>query len=275
MRHVEIVTHLRRYGEDSPAALVGLQLAQRLDAWLLGLHLVPIAPAAFASPDAVALYVRDAEQLCRDAEAHGPWWQARLGAYGVSGEWQVAQGDPVEALCHASRWADLVVVERPILNPDAPTGWGIVSRTVFGAMAPVVVVPDSARIDRVGRQIVVAYNDSREGILALRGALPLLRQAERVEVLVGEPAASPFGLNYLPRFDLRAWLERHGIAASFREFLVSGKDSGPALLDAARAVDADLIVMGAWGHSRIAELVLGGSTRYLFQNSDVPLLVAH
>lgn len=275
MRHVEIVTHLRRYGEDSPAALVGLQLAQRLNAWLLGLHLVPIAPAAFASPDAVALYVRDAEQLSRDAEAHGPWWQARLGAYGVSGEWQVAQGDPVEALCHASRWADLVVVERPILNPDAPTGWGIVSRTVFGAMAPVVVVPDNARIDRVGRQIVVAYNDSREGILALRGALPLLRQAERVEVLVGESAASPFGLNYLPRFDLRAWLDRHGIAVSFREFLVSGKDSGPALLDAARAVDADLIVMGAWGHSRIAELVLGGSTRYLFQNSDVPLLVAH
>lgn len=275
MQHFEIVVHLRRYGEDSPAALVGLQLAQRLKAWLLGLHLVPIAPAAFASPDAVALYVRDAEQLCRDAEAHGPWWQARLGAYGATGEWQVAQGDPVEALCHASRWSDLLVVERPILNPDAPTGWGIVSRTVFGAMAPVLVVPDSARIDRVGQRIVVAFNDSREAILALRGALPLLKQAEKVDVLVGEPVASPFGLNYLPRFDLHGWLDRHGVAASFREFGPSGKDSGPALLDAAHAADADLIVMGAWGHSRITELVLGGSTRYLFQNSDVPLLVAH
>ena len=121
-------------------------------------------------------------------------------------------------LCHAARWNDLVVVERPQLNPDAPTGWGVVSRTVFGSSAPVVVVPESTTLDRAGGDIVVAWNQSREAALAIRGALPLLRLAEHVVVLEGDPVDQPFGLRYLPKLDLRAWLARHGVNAQFRAF---------------------------------------------------------
>ena len=178
-------------------------------------------------------------------------------------------------LCHAARWSDLVVVERPQLNPDAPTGWGVVSRTVFAASAPVVVVPDSVTLERAATHIVVAWNCSREAALAIRGALPLLRLAEQVVVLEGDPVENPFGLRYLPKLDLRTWLTRHGVAAEFRAFKPPTKERGAALLEAAHALSADLIVMGAWGHSRITELVLGGTTRHLFQSSDLPLLVAH
>jgi len=150
----------------------------------------------------------------------------------------------------------------------------VVSRTVFGSSAPVVVVPESTTLDRTGGDMVVAWNQSREAALAIRGALPLLRLAERVVVLEGNPVDQPFGLRYLPKLDLRAWLARHGVNAQFRPFQ-PGKERGQALLDAAHAEHADLIVMGAWGHSRITELVLGGTTRHLFQSSDLPLLVAH
>ncbi|MBO9664265.1 universal stress protein [Dokdonella sp.] len=270
----EVAIHLRRTDAPTPASEVGLALAKRLDAWAIGLHVVPLSPVAFASPEAVALYTGEVDELYRTAVEHAAQWRSLLDRHGVAGEWQVTQGDVVESLCHASRWCDLVVVERPQLVPDAPTGWGVVSRTVFGASAPVVVVPESAKPGSVATRVLIAWNQSREAMLAIRGALPLLARAERVLILEGDLVENPFGLRYLPKFDLRAWLARHGIDAEIRPFS-GGKERGAALLDAARTDAADLIVMGAWGHSRITELVLGGTTRHLFQHSDLPLLVAH
>ena len=274
MAKLDLLIHLRRADAATPAATVGMALAQRLEAWVTGLHVIPVAPTAFASPEAVALYVNEADSLYQEAQQHEPAWRARLAAAGVGGEWLVAQGDIVESLCHASRWSDFVVMERPQLNPDAPTGWGAVSRTVFGASAPVIVVPETAPCATVGTHIVIAWNQSREAMLAIRGALPLLARAGHVTVLEGDPGENPFGLRYLPKIDLRAWLARRGITAEFRPFAAT-RERGPALLDAAHAARGDLIVMGAWGHSRITELVLGGTTRHLFQDSDLPLLVAH
>ncbi|GAA0718698.1 universal stress protein [Dokdonella soli] len=271
---LDVLIHLRRTDAMSPAAAAGLVLTQRLGARAIGLYIVPIAPTAFASPEAVALYVNEADSLYREAQQREPFWRAQLEAHGVGGEWHVSQGDVVESLCHASRWCDLVVVERPQLNPDAPTGWGVVSRTVFAASAPVVVVPETMKSPKVGARIVVAWNQSREATLAVRGALPLLARAEHVTVLEGDPGENPFGLRHLPKPDLRAWLARRGVTAEYRAF-TARKEVGAALLDAAHAADADLIVMGAWGHSRITELVLGGTTRHLFQHTDLPLLVAH
>ncbi|HEY0180234.1 MAG TPA: universal stress protein [Dokdonella sp.] len=270
----EVLIHLRRIEGATLAGEVGLALAARLGARAIGLHVVPVAPVAFASPEAVALYVNEADDLYRTASKHAPHWRAQLAAHAVDGEWLVSQGDVVEALCHASRWCDFIVVERPQLNPDAPTGWGVVSRTVFGAAAPVVVVPETAKPGVVGAHVVVAWNHSREAALAIRGALPLLARADRVSVLDGGPRENPFGRRYLPKLDLGAWLERRGIAATFRAFEAK-KERGAELLETVHAAGGDLIVMGAWGHSRISELVLGGTTRHLFQHSDLPLLVAH
>jgi len=274
MSDFDVVIHLRRCEEVTPAGTAGLHLAARLGAHTMGLHVVTMSPAAFVSPEAVAVHVNETEHLFDEARAREPWWRAELDRHGVDGEFQVVQGDAVEALCHASRWADFVVAERPIHNPDAPVGWGIVSRTVFNASSPVLVVPETARVETLGEHVVIAWNASREAILAVRGAMPLLRRASRISVLEGQPATHPLGLQNLPVIDLRAWLARHRIDAEFRAFRPE-KEHGAALLEAARTLGADLIVIGAWGQSRITELVLGGVTRHLFQHSDLPLLVAH
>jgi nucleotide-binding universal stress UspA family protein len=275
MAKLDVLIHLRRTDVVTPAARVGLGIAERLDAWTSGIHVVAVAPAAFASPEAVALQVHEGDAMVEEAQLRDAWWRSQLAERGLEGEWQVSQGDTVEVLCHAGRWCDLVIVERPQLNPDAPTGWGLVSRTVFASSAPIVVVPDSVKLERAGSRIVIAWNCSREAIRAIRGALPLLQRADEVVVLEGDAVENPFGLRHLPRLDLRSWLARHDVAAEFRAFQPQAKERGAALLDAAHAASADMIVMGAWGHSRITELVLGGTTRHLFQCSDLPLLVAH
>lgn len=276
MSRFDFLIHLRRFHDDVPATEIGLRLAARLRAHAVGLHTVAISPASFASPEAVAMYANEARQLYEEALAQEPWWLQRLASHQLEGQLQVVQGDPVEALCHGARWCDFVVMERPTIRPDAPTGWGLTSRTVFGSSAPVVVVPETARVGDVGEHIVIAWNGSREATLAIRCAQPLLERAGRVTVLEGDDGVVPnsFGIHYLPSVNLRRWLERRGIDAHFVPFAPRGEE-GAALLDAVAEHDGDLIVTGAWGHSRITEMVLGGVTRHLFQHSEVPLLVAH
>jgi nucleotide-binding universal stress UspA family protein len=266
--------HVRSAEGESLAARAGFALAQRLQAYLYGLYVAPMGAVAFSTPETVVFQVHEADHLFDEAMARKDWWQAQLDAHHAAGEWLVAQGEPVEALCHAARWCDLVVAERPTLNPDAPTGWGTVSRTVFGAGAPVIVVPETAKVGTLGERILIAWNHSRESMRAIHGVLPLLTRATQVVVLDGTQGEDLLGARHLPKLDLPAWFARRGIAAEFRSFAPKS-DYGAAILNVAHEMNADLIVMGAWGHSRIAQLVLGGTTRYLFQNSDLPLFVAH
>lgn len=274
MARFDILVHVRHYEGDSLAASVALALAPRLDAHVSGLYVASLGAIAYSTLETVVFQVQEADDLYNAALAQHDNWTQRLAAAGAAGEWLVAQGEPVEAICHAARWCDLVVAERPQLNADAPVGWGIVSRTVFGAGVPVVVVPETAKPAGVGECVLVAWNHSREAARAIHGALPLLRRAERVLVLDGAEQTSLVGARHLPALDLPAYFERHGVNAEFRKFNATN-NYGAGILDAARAARSDLIVMGAWGHSRIAELVLGGATRHLFQHSDVPLFVAH
>ena len=139
---------------------------------------------------------------------------------------------------------------------------------------PVVVVPQTATAAAVGERILIAWNRSREAMRAVRGALPLLQAAAHVLVLDGAAREDPLNARHLPDMNLPAYLSRHGVNATLQRFAPKS-DYGAHILGAARESACDLIVMGAWGHSRIAELVLGGATRHIFQNSELPLLVAH
>jgi nucleotide-binding universal stress UspA family protein len=271
---LDILVHIRNPEEDSLSTRAGLALARRLDAWLHGMYVASLGAAAFSTPETVVFQVHEADQFYEEALGRDKWWRNLLDAQNIGGDWLVAQGEPVEALCHAARWCDLVVAERPTLNPEAPTGWGTVSRTVFGAGVPVVVVPQTAKVDALGEQVLIAWNHSRESMRAIHGALPLLKLAKNILVLDGVRGEGLLGARHLPDLDLQKYLTRHGVSAEFRKFSAKS-DYGSGILAAAHEMQADMIVMGAWGHSRIAALVLGGTTRYLFQNSDLPLFVAH
>ena len=274
MTQLDILVHVREGDTDPLAARAAVAIARRVPAHLYGLGVAPLGSVAYTTPETVSFQAFEADRLFAEQDARRKWWSDYLASHQAAGEWLAAQGEPVEAICHAARWCDLVVVERPTLNPDAPTGWGTVSRTVFGASAPVVVVPQTAKAACVGERVLIAWNRSREGMRAVHGALPLLRAATSVIVLDGTPREDPLGARHLPALNLQQFLARHGVTATLQRFAPKN-DHGANILAAAREANSDLIVMGAWGHSRIAELVLGGATRHIFQSSDLPLLVAH
>ena len=274
MSTLDVLVHLRQYSGDPPALRAALALSRRLDAVLHGLYVAPIPPAAFTSPETVAVLVHESDRHFREAGVADAWWHEKLAAAGARGDWLVAQADALDAIAYAARWNDLIVIERPQQQPDAPLGWGLVSRCAFAAGAPLLVIPESAEVGELGRVVTVLWNGSREAIRAVHGALPILRRADVVVVLDCESRGSNGGLLHLPNFDLRNYLAAHAVKADFHPSKTSD-DRGAGLLAAARATGADLLVMGAWGHSRLTELIVGGVTRHLFQNADRALLVAH
>jgi nucleotide-binding universal stress UspA family protein len=270
MALVDILLHVRRVDGPSVATDTAIELSRRFDAHLTALYCTMAAPATFAVPAAAAR----APTGERDAGARQQAdWLKQLAERGVRGELIVAQGDPAEAICHSSRWMDLIVIERPSSQPEAPVGWGVVSRTIFSCSTPVLAIPDTVRGMVRFDRIVVAWNGSAEAARAVHGAMPLLQRAAQVIVLEGHPTLS--WSRQVPRLDLRRFFARHFVEAEFRDFDAEGRDTGGVLIDTADSLEPDLLVMGAWGHSRLSQMVLGGSTREVLQHATFPLLLAH
>ncbi len=270
---LDILLHMPCAAIETPALHAAAFLAQRLQARLDALCVVPIPPAAFSVPETVTYQLDETAQRCEEAEQLGAWYHAQLGRRQLDGNWLVARGESVQALCHVAAGYDLLVLQRGSDRGDVPIGFGMVSRSVFGSRVPALVIPETPRTTEPGRRIVLAWNGSRESALAARGALPLLRHADQVLVLEGRMAAGGESLSRVPS-DLAEWLQRRDIRAQIEPFNPEGA-AGPALIDACHAAQADLLVMGAWGRSRISEMVLGGATRHLFLHGDIPMLVAH
>lgn len=273
---LELLVHIGRLPPQGAGLRGALAMASRLGACLDALYVVDLPAAAFTVPEAVPMQLDAVRQRATDARAVSGDWTTLLESKGLTGKWRVGNGDTVTLLAHASAGYDLVVMERSsTMRGDAPVGFGVVSRTVFASSRGVLVVPEAASVETLGEHVLVAWSGSRESALAVRSSLPMLRKASRVTVIDGSRDEDT-GTCALPDTDICGWLKTHGIKAEVRRLDEAALAApGPALLDIAHAEGADLIVMGAWGRSRLSEMVLGGTTRFLFMQSDVPMLVAH
>jgi nucleotide-binding universal stress UspA family protein len=136
---------------------------------------------------------------------------------------------------------------------------------------PVLVVPFASKVTKVGRQAMVAWNASREATRAAHDALPLLQRADQVIVY----SINPSEKEPAPGADMAAHLVEHGVNALARHAVGRDTSAGEALLAAAADHGSDLLVMGAYGHSRLRELVLGGATRHVLVNMTLPVLMSN
>jgi nucleotide-binding universal stress UspA family protein len=137
---------------------------------------------------------------------------------------------------------------------------------------PALVLPYAGRFEAVGRHALVAWKPSPTAARALAGALPLLRQADRVTVLEWGARESDCRGAAL---DIGAYLELQGIQAALERQAAEPPEVGELLLSRAADLGADLLVMGCYGHGRMRELVLGGATRTVLQSMTLPVLMCH
>lgn len=176
-----------------------------------------------------------------------------------------------ELVAVRARFADLVVLPRPYGEGRGPEDEAVVEAAMFDGRAPVVVLPDPLRdIGVRGKRIVVAWNESSEAMAAVRAALPMLKGADLVSVTVVDPP----NWGPEPGAALTQMLVRHGVKAEVSVLARTAPRISDVLMRHARDLNADTLVIGAYGHSRLREAILGGATRDLLAEAEVPLFLA-
>jgi nucleotide-binding universal stress UspA family protein len=275
MSYKTLLVHLDDSRRCETRVALALDLARRWDAHLIGLYLV-------CEDVARPLFGVDEERISRFAvqvaERRGQAQQAFLAAAeraGQAAEWRAPAGCAVEVATLHARHADLLILGQP--DPDDPATYvdrHFVGDLVLGAGRPALVIPHAGAVPTLGENVLIAWDGSRAASRAIADALPLLKRARFVGVdIVKRPDnhdTSPGAI------DVAAWLEAHDIRASFSTTPRHGiAGTGATLLNRVSDLHADLLVMGAYGHSRARERVWGGVTRTMLESMTVPVLMAH
>lgn len=213
-------------------------------------------------------------------------------------ELRFADGDPADVLQAHSRLSDLVITSQRDPAGDGGLAAGQTARLLLAAACPVLIVPyigwapeqAGSTAPRLLQRALVAWSDTRESARALRDAMPLLARASHVELVsFAEGGEGNIQARHASLQGVAGYLARHGkqaavkvlsqgepsIGERMRRGWVLDMDAGNALLSHAADMDADFMVMGGYGHSRLRELVLGGVTRTMLATMTVPVLMSH
>lgn len=193
----------------------------------------------------------------------------------ASTEAAVAQlGALADLVAQRARFADLVILPRPYGKDQGAESEAVIEAAMFEGQAPVLVLPEAGLKTAEPKRVVIAWNQSREAMNAVRRALPLLKSADLVDITVinppshGPERSDPGGL-------LCQMLVRHGVRAEVSVLAKTLPRVSDVLARHVQDRDADLLVMGAYGHSRFREAILGGATRNMLEQAEVPVLMAH
>ena len=256
-------------------------LAGGFDAHLVGLYPIPSPelPRSAGYADLAPLepiYREWRARAVEQAEVVHKTFEHLTKLSGVKSEWRaVADGWEADPAVHA-RYADLTILGQR--NPDSDEMALIrphPERVTLASGRPILVVPYAGRFEKVGRRVMVAWNASREAARAVADAMPLLAGAEAVIVVAVDAQPSRDRHGELPGADIAVHLARHGVAAEIERTVAAGVPIGDVILSRAADLGADLLVMGAYGRSRMRELLLGGATRSILASMTIPVLMSH
>lgn len=273
-----ILVHCDAAPEASRRLALAAAMAERHAAHLVGVHArPPLQVSAFFEGGVAmdALFASYEAGLKAEAATVRAAFEDALRGRAVSHEWRTADGYADSVLAGQARYADLLVVGQA--NPDVPTSTtaDLPEAVALSAGRPCLVVPRAGPQRTPGTNVLLCWNASRESARAAADALPLLRDAKTVTILVVDPRSSFDGHGAEPGADVATWLARHGVRVMVQREIAADNDVGGVILSRASDLDVDLIVMGLYGHRRLREMILGGASRTLLAETTVPLFVSH
>jgi nucleotide-binding universal stress UspA family protein len=268
--------------DNSPGATERIDFAARLardfGAHLTGLH---VAESPSMRPTVLAQVPSEVLDMLQtvgreEAVRARALFEAGVRAVetGIPVEWRSVEGYGGDLIRLHARYADLTVLGQA--DPEAyAVAQDLPERVIMGAGRPVIVVPYVGTFKTVGQRVLVAWNASREATRAVNDALPLLERAGSVRVLSVNPRRGLAGHGPIAGADISLHLARHGVRVEAAAVNTDDVRVDDMLLSQAADAGADLIVMGAYGHSRLGEYVLGGATRHILRQITVPVFMSH
>jgi nucleotide-binding universal stress UspA family protein len=279
MSYRNILVHLDSLPSCQHRISAALDLAEKFDARLTGLATTGLLSLPYGlgmdTPGQVIVELQEhLEKLARTASAKFSAMAAKRGF--ERAEARISSGGEISDIALHARYADLVVIGQP--NPAEHTVDGTHAApadVVLTCPRPVLTVPYIGMPKTLANHALIAWNGSREACRAVTDALPLLQKAGRVTVMAVNPVIDEYSHGPLPGADLAAYLAHHGVNVDVRADPGAVVDVADELLSRIADLNVDLLVMGAYGHSRASEWVFGGVTRSILQSMTVPVLLSH
>ncbi|MBS0518481.1 MAG: universal stress protein [Proteobacteria bacterium] len=252
---------------------IAADLARTFGSHLVGLHVrPPFQPPAYFDGSFVMdeLYKIYEDTTASDQKTALTAFATAIEGQGIDAESQVLDGPVERVLTRRARCADLTIVGQVNTAAPASTPPDLPEVVALSSGRPVLVVPYVAVRRPIGENVLLCWNGSRESARAASDALPLLKVAKKVTVLAfrsDEEEADAKGAV--------EWLRFNGVNAVVSDEVAGDVEVGDLVLSRAADLDADLIVMGIYGHTRVREMVLGGVSRTLLRSMTVPVFMAH
>lgn len=278
MSYKTILVHLNDKRRVKAVLGPAIELARRAEAHLIGLHVYAAVPAA---PVTVPYGARVLGSLVaaerQETEAIAAAFAEATRNQPFVAEWRavkVPHVDLAAVVMDHGRAADLIVAGQTDPDWDLSPLMDFPERLALESGRPVLVVPYVGTYPEVGRNVVVAWKPGREAARAVFDALPILQAAQTVTILeIKHKGEATDAL--APDTTIAAALGRHGIKPVVRSSVAVDISVGDEILSRLADLGADLLVMGAYGHSRMRELVFGGATRHIARHMTVPTLFSH
>ena len=252
---------------------VAQKIAEPVAAHITGIYTYQLMVVpSFSEFGAPAYVYTELEAANKDlAEQAETVFNESMAAWQSKKEWQAYQGEQARNIARAAANYDLVVMGQYNPDDELDRSEGLVAQVAISAGRPVLVTPHSAEVNHVGKRILVAWNGEKEAARAVHDAMPLLHSADAVEIV----HITRSDEDEIPCADIAVHLTRHGIPVEAGNARTKSRLTGEAILYLAQSFGADLIVMGAYGHTRLRELIIGGATRHVLENTTVPVLMSH
>lgn len=271
----DILVFAENYNTWTRSMIFASELAGLLEGTLTAAFVAePFVPMPSMSLPVFPEVYAYAAALVRDARAAERLFLAEAAKRGIAkARWLVVEGNLAPALAYAGNWHDLLVLES-----GQRSAWrtpAVLGQLVLTCGLPAIVVPETWQRKASLDTIAIAWNGSAEAIRALHASLPLFARASRLLLLQGQREDPFSSIECLPAFRVEEWLDAQHLRYEAIPFVAENHAAGDELLRVARNAGADLIVMGAYGHSRFSEWVLGGATRQILEHADLPVFLRH
>jgi nucleotide-binding universal stress UspA family protein len=276
---ISVIKDLAVFVDPEPASTLAYRLAARLaERWQAHLTAVFSVPEISCNPWIRGTAIREAldkylEVIRRAEQTTRADFEKACERHGIVSEWRSQRIEPPEEIINHARYATLSIVVRSDAK-EAPLV-GLPERLILGSGRPTLLLPPTIDPEGpLGQHMAIGWNGSPEAARAVSDAMPFLAAAEEVEVLIVDEDLHRDAYGDAPGTDLARHLARYGVKINVRPLSSDGRDVGKALLDVASELSVDLLVLGAYSHSRFTEAVFGGVTRRALQEARIPALIS-
>ncbi len=274
-----ISVHLDRGSDCARRVEIALGLAQRHKADVTGIYASAAPPQYYYGESVLMAKTLSVmhELQAQDSKKVQAQFLDAAKIREVTASVSVGRGAPSEAVSRLARCTDLLIISQE--NDDdieAAQEIEFVEQTLLSTGRPVLVVPKVGHFPVVGDRVLLSWDGSRESARALSDALPLLRAASSVVVLTMDEGDSQTKDAAITFADLTAYFAAHGLPVpESAQRDIKGVGVGETILNAAADFSADVVVMGAYGHSKLRQWAMGGATSSILRFMTVPVLFSH